>query len=793
MPHQTSFACPHCEATVQTGASACQRCGIRLTGRDAQRLWEVDQQIASLVAERGRLIDTLTGPSDAPSNAALPAGDRAAVATSAPPSVDARTATPRKALSGQQLLLGLGALLLLSAASFFLLVVWLVVGLVGQALIMATLTGTAVVGSRWATRRGLAAVAETAAVLATGLLLIDLSAAHALGLAGLDAVPSSHYWTGATLLGAALLLGWDRLIPRQGQGRPLRRVLTYRPAAAAMVAATPWFLLAAAAPATMWVPAALLLVALSNLCCAALAVRLDSPVASPAPKEGALGSRMPASAIVLFIAATLSLTGYAVSGLLLGYDLDRAEEKRYAAFAALMAAPLVLAWVGRHLSGRAISDRLTSALPAVAVLWAAAALGIPLLDATYSVLVALSVIAAVVATGVHLRRPTPGTPLAAAWMRASAAFVFVAQPVLLLCALWLTLANHQHESLHAAMTSDPFTVGGLVAPPEPSRFWTVLAAAAWAMSAAVGAAHRRSGGWAFVAHTATMVALLTALEDTSARTAWVVLLGAFTAAIGLTCLASRRSALIAAIQSRIQSGPSDRIGDTGITAVTAPRLMGSPFWSGVERASAAFAALYALAAIAAAAAVSSGHVSASFIFVGVLTLVYAASPGRLPVAYLGSLTISAGIANLMSEASVTIIEAYTAPLVALLATIGYVQWTRNPHAATRLTMGPALAVAFGPSLLTSLDEGDELRLVVVTAAAVAALLVGLTRRWKAPVTTGALALTVVALTQGGPLTEYVPGWLTLGAAGAALLAAGVAWEKAVLAGRRAQTWYGALV
>jgi hypothetical protein len=137
-------------------------------------------------------------------------------------------------------------------------------------------------------------------------------------------------------------------------------------------------------------------------------------------------------------------------------------------------------------------------------------------------------------------------------------------------------------------------------------------------------------------------------------------------------------------------------------------------------------------------------------------------------------------------------EAYTAPLVLLLAAIGYVQWTRDKAMPTYLTMGPALAAALGPSLLTSLGEGDELRLAAVTAVAVAVVLVGLWKHWKAPVTAGGLVLVVVAITQGGPLIAYVPGWIILGAAGAALLAAGVAWEMAVVAGRRAATWFGTL-
>jgi len=51
---------------------------------------------------------------------------------------------------------------------------------------------------------------------------------------------------------------------------------------------------------------------------------------------------------------------------------------------------------------------------------------------------------------------------------------------------------------------------------------------------------------------------------------------------------------------------------------------------------------------------------------------------------------------------------------------------------------------------------------------------------------------VVAITQGGPLIGYVPGWLTMAVGAAALLAAGVLWERAVVAGHRATAWFESL-
>jgi hypothetical protein len=221
-----------------------------------------------------------------------------------------------------------------------------------------------------------------------------------------------------------------------------------------------------------------------------------------------------------------------------------------------------------------------------------------------------------------------------------------------------------------------------------------------------------------------------------------------------------------------------------------PKISG--FWNGVDLVADLSGVLYAFTAVATTLdEPSATRCALVLITIGVLTLIYAASPGRLPMAYLGSLAISAGTALLSWKAGATAIEVYTGPLVVLLALIGFVQWHRNHATTTVLTMGPALSVAMGPTLLAGL-AGDQTRLVTVTLAAVVFLVAGLAARWKAPVTTSSLVLVIVAVTQGGPLIDYVPGWVLLGCAGASLLTVGVAWERAVLAGRRANAWYGGL-
>jgi hypothetical protein len=213
----------------------------------------------------------------------------------------------------------------------------------------------------------------------------------------------------------------------------------------------------------------------------------------------------------------------------------------------------------------------------------------------------------------------------------------------------------------------------------------------------------------------------------------------------------------------------------------------------VEASSLAAWVVYACAAFAAGADVSSDRAGAALVVLGVLVLAYAACPGRLPFSYGGSALVSAGVDTWLASANVDTVEAYTGPLVALLATLGFVQHRRNRGGLpTLVTAGPALTVAFMPSLLKAVADGDGLRLAIVSACAVVALVIGLARTWRAPVTVSTVVLVVVAVTQGGPLIGYVPSWVVLGTAGAALLGVGVWWEHAVSAGRRTHAWYATL-
>ncbi len=132
----------------------------------------------------------------------------------------------------QQVLLAVGALLIVIAASVFLAVAWDVIGVGGQVAVMALVTLVAGGSSVALTRRGLPASAEAVAVLAVALALTDAAAARWLDLAGLGGVDA---WGYAAWVSAGLALVLVAVSPPVLK----RTAVTYRLVAVLAAAAAP--------------------------------------------------------------------------------------------------------------------------------------------------------------------------------------------------------------------------------------------------------------------------------------------------------------------------------------------------------------------------------------------------------------------------------------------------------------------------------------------------------------------------------------------------------------------------
>ena len=235
-------ACPTCGTALPgwTGPGpACPNCGLPAAGHAGYVVARIDATLVEFRADRDRLLDTLrwlaphhrpttrtdvavghdntavpgvprtdpdllehgfeplpvTGPGSGPPRGSFPG-------PLAPPAQ--RQRRPRR-LSPQQLLLGTGAVLLVSAAIAFVAIAWGQLGLAVQATALAVVTGSVCAASVAAARRGLRTTAEALAMAGIALVVVDLVAARIKGLAGLDELPGRAH--AALTLGVIIVLG----------------------------------------------------------------------------------------------------------------------------------------------------------------------------------------------------------------------------------------------------------------------------------------------------------------------------------------------------------------------------------------------------------------------------------------------------------------------------------------------------------------------------------------------------------------------------------------------------------
>lgn len=227
--------CPDCRTPLAAGAAACVRCGLLLTGPLAQRLWEVDTEIGRadehlrrLRSERSGLLHALRAasrratagaapsaagpvpPAAHPVPAPVPAAPHAAAAvphTAPPPRQDGEM----RRRSAQNIILGLGGLLIGISALVFAIWTWSDMGTGTRALVLGATTLAFALVAVPLYRRGLQATAETFGVLAAALLGID---ALALWLLMPERLPGGPgYAAGALAVIAALTALYPLLVP----------------------------------------------------------------------------------------------------------------------------------------------------------------------------------------------------------------------------------------------------------------------------------------------------------------------------------------------------------------------------------------------------------------------------------------------------------------------------------------------------------------------------------------------------------------------------------------------------
>ncbi|PSK87386.1 hypothetical protein CLV63_13241 [Murinocardiopsis flavida] len=221
--------CPDCAAPLSASAPACPRCGLPLTGPDADslgrvvlELQRVDLHRRTLAAQYHVHLGRLRAVRDArPRPAAAPQAAPAPAAPAGPPPRPRDLLRPLRPLreltahSVQNILLGLGGLLMVIAATVFTVVTWGSVGIGGRALILGCCTALTMAAGYPLLRRGMTATAETFGALGAALLVLDATALWWVG--GREFGPLAlGYAAAAAAVIAAVLALYPVAVPLRG-------------------------------------------------------------------------------------------------------------------------------------------------------------------------------------------------------------------------------------------------------------------------------------------------------------------------------------------------------------------------------------------------------------------------------------------------------------------------------------------------------------------------------------------------------------------------------------------------
>jgi hypothetical protein len=137
----------------------------------------------------------------------------------------------------------------------------------------------------------------------------------------------------------------------------------------------------------------------------------------------------------------------------------------------------------------------------------------------------------------------------------------------------------------------------------------------------------------------------------------------------------------------------------------------------------------------------------------------------------------------LEEIGVDTVEAYTLPLAIVLLAVGTRAFLTGDRSSLR-TQGAGLGLALVPTLLQVLVEPIGLRAVLLGAASLLLIGVGVRQRWAAPLLAGGGSIALIVLRQATHAT-VLPQWALIGIAGVALVTLGLTWESRLADVRRA--------
>ncbi|MEU0096835.1 DUF2157 domain-containing protein [Kribbella sp. NPDC006257] len=154
----------------------------------------------------------------------------------------------------------------------------------------------------------------------------------------------------------------------------------------------------------------------------------------------------------------------------------------------------------------------------------------------------------------------------------------------------------------------------------------------------------------------------------------------------------------------------------------------------------------------------------------------------------GTVLVIANTAFVLGAGAATL-EWFTLPPAVVMLAIGLLRWRDQP---SWVYLGPGLLLGLVPSALVANSNHDFLRSTFVVAAAVAVMVIGTRFSLQAPFVIGATVLAKIGLWQFLEVAPLIPRWITLGAAGAILLAVGATYERRLQNAKQAARWISAL-
>jgi hypothetical protein len=170
-------------------------------------------------------------------------------------------------------------------------------------------------------------------------------------------------------------------------------------------------------------------------------------------------------------------------------------------------------------------------------------------------------------------------------------------------------------------------------------------------------------------------------------------------------------------------------------------------------------------------------------------IAYGMNPARrVALLVAGLLLIVANTAFVLASGETTI-EWFTVPPAIVMIAIGVLAWRDQP---SWVYLGPGLLIGLVPSALIADSNDNWIRVTFVVAAALVVIVLGTQLGLQAPFVIGAAVLAKIGIWQFLEVAPLIPRWITLGAAGAVLLAVGATYERRLTQAKQAARWLSAL-